>query len=149
MDSQALPQVERLIIEGKKRIARQRDVVAAAFQEGRDTEIPVSMLRAFEASLRAFERHRQLTPPGGKGSQKSSREPYEDMARPGRRVTALFIAFSVQCQAATREIAAAVTVGLVAATFIVVWSSERCAPSIFHVCRRPFQFTCSIAKMVI
>jgi hypothetical protein len=56
-------------------------------------------------------------------SQKSSREPYEDMARPGRGVTALFIAFSVQCQAATREIAAAVTVGLVAATFIVVWSS--------------------------
>jgi hypothetical protein len=51
MDHQALPQVERLIIEGKKRIARQRDVVAA-FQEGRDTEIPVSMLRAFEASLR-------------------------------------------------------------------------------------------------
>jgi hypothetical protein len=45
------------------------------------------------------------------------------MARPGRRVTALLIAFSVQCQAATREIAAAVTVGLVAATFIVVWSS--------------------------
>ena len=60
MYRQALPQVERLIIEGKKRIARQRDVVAAAFQEGRDTEIPVSMLRAFEASLRAFERHRQL-----------------------------------------------------------------------------------------
>jgi hypothetical protein len=52
MDHQALPQVERLIIEGKKRIARQRDVVATAFQEGRDTEIPVSMLRAFEASLR-------------------------------------------------------------------------------------------------
>jgi hypothetical protein len=35
-------------------------LLAAAFQEGRDTEIPVSMLRAFEASLRAFERHRQL-----------------------------------------------------------------------------------------
>jgi hypothetical protein len=60
MDSQALPQVERLIIEGKKRIARQRHVVTAAFQEGRDAEIPISMLRAFEASLRAFERHRQL-----------------------------------------------------------------------------------------
>jgi hypothetical protein len=60
MDRQGLPQVERLIIEGKKRIARQRDVVAAAFREGRDTEIPVSMLRAFEASLRAFESHRQL-----------------------------------------------------------------------------------------
>jgi hypothetical protein len=59
-DLQALPQVERLIFEGKKHIARQREIVAAAFQEGRDTVIPVSMLRAFETSLRAFETHRQL-----------------------------------------------------------------------------------------
>jgi len=52
MDHQALPQVERLIIEGKKRIARQRDVVAAAFQEGRDTLYPCCELlrRAFEPS---------------------------------------------------------------------------------------------------
>ena len=56
----ALDQVERLITEGKKRVARQREVVANAFQEGRDTEVPVSMLRAFEASLQAFERHRQF-----------------------------------------------------------------------------------------
>jgi len=60
IDHRALPQVERLIIEGKKRIARQREVIATAFQEGRDTETPVFMLRAFEGSLRAFERHRQL-----------------------------------------------------------------------------------------
>jgi hypothetical protein len=39
MDRQALPQVERLIIESKKRIARQRDVVAAAFQEGHDSSL--------------------------------------------------------------------------------------------------------------
>jgi len=50
MDHQALPQVERLIIEGKKRIVRQRDVVAAAFQEGRDTEILELLRRAFEPS---------------------------------------------------------------------------------------------------
>ena len=56
----ALAQVERLITEGKKRNARQREVVANAFQEGRETEVPVSMLRAFEASLQAFERHRQF-----------------------------------------------------------------------------------------
>jgi hypothetical protein len=57
---EALRQVERLITEGKKRIARQREIVANAFQEGRDTEVPVSMLRALEASLHAFERHHQF-----------------------------------------------------------------------------------------
>ena len=55
-----LSQAERLIAECKNRIARQREVVASAFQEGGDTEVLVSMLRAFEASLRAFEKHRQL-----------------------------------------------------------------------------------------
>jgi hypothetical protein len=59
-DRDPLSQVDRLIADCKKRIARQREVVANAFQKGQDTEIPVSMLRAFEASLRAFERHRQL-----------------------------------------------------------------------------------------
>ena len=57
---EALAQVDRLIADCKKRIARQREVVATAFQKGQDAEIPVSMLRAFEATLRAFQRHRQL-----------------------------------------------------------------------------------------
>lgn len=57
---EALAQIDRLIADCKKRIARQREVVATAFQNGQDSEIPVSMLRAFEVSLRAFERHRQL-----------------------------------------------------------------------------------------
>ena len=47
-----LAQVERLIDNCKNRIARQREIVASAFQEGRDTEIAISMLRALEASLR-------------------------------------------------------------------------------------------------
>jgi hypothetical protein len=55
-----LSQAERLIAECKNRIARQREVIANAFQKGHDTEVPVSMLRALEASLRAFETHRQL-----------------------------------------------------------------------------------------
>ncbi len=59
-DRDPLSQVDRLIADCKKRIARQREVVASAFQEGGDTEVLVSMLRAFEASLRAFEKHRQL-----------------------------------------------------------------------------------------
>jgi hypothetical protein len=55
-----LAQVERHIAECKNHIARQREVIANAFQRGHDTEIAVSMLRALEASLRAFEAHRQL-----------------------------------------------------------------------------------------
>ena len=52
IDRDPLSQVDRLIADCKKRIARQREVVASAFQEGGDTEVPISMLRAFEASLR-------------------------------------------------------------------------------------------------
>ncbi len=55
-----LTQVDRFIAECKNRIARQREVIASAFQNGEATEVPVSMLRALEASLRAFETHRQL-----------------------------------------------------------------------------------------
>jgi hypothetical protein len=55
-----LVQADRFIAECKNRIARQRDVIASAFQKGHATEVPVSMLRAFEVSLRAFETHRQL-----------------------------------------------------------------------------------------
>ena len=55
-----LSQAEQLIAECKNRIARQREVIANAFQKGHDTEVPVSMLRALETSLRAFETHRQL-----------------------------------------------------------------------------------------
>ena len=55
-----LAQVDRLIAECKNRIARQRGVIASAFQKGHATEVPVSMLRALEASLGAFEGHRLL-----------------------------------------------------------------------------------------
>ncbi len=54
-----LSQTERLIAECKNRIARQREVIANAFS-GHDTEVPVSLLRALEAALRALETHRQL-----------------------------------------------------------------------------------------
>ena len=60
MRDRDLAQAERLITECKNRIARQREVIANAFQTGHDTEVAISMLRAFEASLQAFEKHRQL-----------------------------------------------------------------------------------------
>jgi hypothetical protein len=59
-ESEHLSPAERLIAECKNHIARQHEVIANAFQKGHDAEAPVSMLRALEASLRAFERHRQL-----------------------------------------------------------------------------------------
>jgi hypothetical protein len=60
MTNEALAQVERLIADCKKRIERQRKVVANGFQKGHDTDIAISMLRALEASLGAFEKHRQF-----------------------------------------------------------------------------------------
>jgi hypothetical protein len=52
MRDRDLAQAERLIAECKTRIARQREVIAHAFREGHDTKVAVSLLRAFEASLR-------------------------------------------------------------------------------------------------
>ena len=53
-----LVEADRLVADCMDRIARQRDVVASAFQKGHATEVLVSMLRALETSLRAFEGHR-------------------------------------------------------------------------------------------
>jgi hypothetical protein len=60
MKDRDLAQAERLTAECKNRIANQRKVIADAFQKGHDTHVAVSLLRAFEASLQAFEKHRQL-----------------------------------------------------------------------------------------
>ena len=60
MRDRDLAQAERLIAASRIRIARQREVIANAFQTGRETDLAVSLLRAFEASLQAFEKHREL-----------------------------------------------------------------------------------------
>jgi putative NADH-flavin reductase len=59
-DREHLAQADLFIAECTKRMVHQRDVIARAFQKGLATDVPVSMLRALEASLRAFERHRLL-----------------------------------------------------------------------------------------
>ena len=59
-DHEPVAQADRHIAECNNRIARQREVIANAFQRGHDTNVAVSMLRALEASLRAFEAHRQF-----------------------------------------------------------------------------------------
>jgi Zn-dependent M32 family carboxypeptidase len=54
-----LVQADRLIADCLDRIARQREVITAAYEQGLPTDIAESMLRALEESLRAFEKHRQ------------------------------------------------------------------------------------------
>jgi hypothetical protein len=58
-DREALAEIDRLIEGTKNRIARQCDGVANAFQKGLDADIAISMLRALEQSLNAFQKHRQ------------------------------------------------------------------------------------------
>ena len=70
-DREHLAQADRFIAECTKRMVHQRDVIASAFQKGLATDVPVSMLRALEASLRAFERHRLLIVDRQKGPRRS------------------------------------------------------------------------------
>src|SRR5262249_38494925 len=55
-----LAQADRFIAECKNGIARQRESIATAYENGHSTDILVSMLRALEENLRSFERHRYL-----------------------------------------------------------------------------------------
>ena len=55
-----LAEADRLIAECKNRIARQREIIASAYESGDPTVLPVSLLRVLEENLRSFEKHRQL-----------------------------------------------------------------------------------------
>ena len=55
-----LAQADRHITEVKKHILRQRVLVQKAIKTGRPSAEAQSMLEALQASLRAFEKHRQL-----------------------------------------------------------------------------------------
>jgi cellobiose-specific phosphotransferase system component IIA len=56
-----LAQANRHIAEAHKYIAQQKQLIEKLEREGTDDiEMAVSMLRALENSLRAFERHREL-----------------------------------------------------------------------------------------
>jgi hypothetical protein len=60
MHREDLAHVDRLIAECKNRIARQREIIASAYESGHPTVLPVSLLRVLEENLRSFEKHRQL-----------------------------------------------------------------------------------------
>ena len=57
-----LAEADRFIAECKRRIERQREIIASAYENGHPTVVPVSLLRALEENLRSFEKHRQLVP---------------------------------------------------------------------------------------
>jgi hypothetical protein len=54
-----LAQADRLIADCLNHIALQREIIATEYEQGIPTDLAVSMLRALEESLRAFEKHRQ------------------------------------------------------------------------------------------
>ena len=62
-----LAQADRFIAECKNRIARQREIIAAAYANGHPTDVHVSLLRALEENLRSFGKHRQLFRDQNKG----------------------------------------------------------------------------------
>jgi hypothetical protein len=55
-----LAEADRFIAECKRRIERQREVIANAYENGHPTVLAVSLLRVLQENLRSFEKHRQL-----------------------------------------------------------------------------------------
>ena len=55
-----LAEADRFIAECKRRIERQREVIAAAYENGHPTVLPVALLRVLEETLRFFEKYHQL-----------------------------------------------------------------------------------------
>jgi hypothetical protein len=59
LERQHLVETDRRIAECEAYIAKQRDLIERAIQQGRATEVAEETLEALEASLRALERQRQ------------------------------------------------------------------------------------------
>jgi hypothetical protein len=55
-----LAQVDQHIAECEAHIARQREIIQDAVEQGHPADLSEGMLRAMEESLRAFERHRRV-----------------------------------------------------------------------------------------
>src|SRR5215467_1843204 len=60
LERKHLVETDRHIAECKEYIAKQRELIERAIQQGRSTEVAETMLETLEASLRAFERQRRL-----------------------------------------------------------------------------------------
>jgi hypothetical protein len=60
LERKHLLETDRHIDECKEYIAKQRELIERAIQRGRSTKVAETTLEALEASLREFERRRQL-----------------------------------------------------------------------------------------
>jgi hypothetical protein len=60
MYDQHLAQAERHVAQFQIRVTRQKQIVDELAQAGHDTDCAVSMLRALEKCLQAFEEHRAM-----------------------------------------------------------------------------------------
>jgi hypothetical protein len=60
LERKHLVETDRHIAECKEYIAKQRDLIKRAIEQGRSTEVAETLLEALEASLREFERRRRL-----------------------------------------------------------------------------------------
>ena len=61
-----IAEADRLVADCMDRIARQREVITTRYEQGVPADVAESMLRAFEESLRASEKHRQCIVIGSK-----------------------------------------------------------------------------------
>jgi hypothetical protein len=58
-NSEALHQIERHIVDAKKRVNRQQSMVASIERDGGNTAHALTLLKAFGETLLLFENHRQ------------------------------------------------------------------------------------------
>jgi hypothetical protein len=59
LERKLLVETDRRIAECKEHIAKQRDLIERALEQGRSTEVAEATLEALETSLRTFEKERQ------------------------------------------------------------------------------------------
>jgi hypothetical protein len=59
LERKLLVETDRRIAECKAHIAKQRDLIERALEQGRSTEVAEATLEALETSLRTFEKERQ------------------------------------------------------------------------------------------
>jgi hypothetical protein len=59
LERKHLAEIDRQIAECEEYIAKQRELIQRAIQQGRSTDVAEATLEALEASLRVFERQRR------------------------------------------------------------------------------------------
>ncbi|MBJ6125636.1 hypothetical protein [Microvirga splendida] len=60
MESEHLDKAERHIVEGERRVAAQKTLIARLTEEGRDTALAEEFLQSLEQTLEQWHIHRRL-----------------------------------------------------------------------------------------